>query len=66
MFKHLKERKLTYLQHFIFAMRISLKLTFASTAFFIHALFPFIEMPYNLNLESMALYLFERNNELED
>jgi len=66
MFKHLKERKLTYLQHFIFAMRISLKLTFASTAFFIHALFPFIEMPYNLNLESMALYLFERNSELED
>ena len=66
MFKHLKERKVTYLQHFIFALRVSLKLTFASTAFFIHALFPFIKIPYNLNLESMSLYLFERNNELED
>ena len=66
MFKHLKERKITYLQHFIFAMKISLKLTFASTAFLIHALLPFIEIPYNLNLESVALYLFEKNNELED
>jgi len=66
MFKHLKERKITYLQHFIFAMRVSLKLTFASTAFFIHALFPFIEMPYSLNLESISLYLLEKNNELED
>ena len=66
MFKHLKERKISYLQHFIFAMRVSLRLTLASTAFFIHAFVPFIKIPYNMNLESMALYLFERNNELED
>jgi hypothetical protein len=66
MFKHLKEKKTTYLQHFIFAMRVSLRLTLASTAFFIHAFVPFIKIPYNMNLESMALYLFERNNELED
>jgi len=27
---------------------------------------PFIPVPYESNLESMALYLFERNNELEN
>jgi len=66
MLEHLKERKVTYLQHFVFAMKVSIKLTLSSTAFFLHAFFPFIEIPYNLNLESMALYFFERNNELED
>ena len=66
MFKHLKERKINYLQHFVLAMRISLRLSLSSTIFFIHALVPSIKIPYNLNLESMALYLFERNNELED
>ena len=66
MFKHLKERKVSYFHHFIFAMNVSIKLSFSSTAFFVHALFPFIKIPYDMNLESMALYLFERNNELED
>jgi len=65
-FEHLREKNKTYLQHLIFAMRVSVKLSLSSTAFFVHALFPFIKIPYNLNLESMALYLFERNNELED
>ena len=66
MFKHLKERRLSYSNHLIFAMRVGWKLSLASTAFFVHAFFPFIKIPYDLNLESMALYLFERNNELED
>ena len=66
MFKHLKERKLSYLQHFIFAMKVSLKLSLSSTAFFVHAVVPLIKIPYDLNLESVALYLFEKNNELED
>ena len=66
MFNHLKNRNTNYLQHFVFAMRVSLKLSLSSTAFFVHAFFPFIKIPYSLNLDSMALYLFERNNELED
>jgi len=56
----------SYLGHAWFALKISTRLTFSSTFLFIHALFPFIKIPYNLNLESMALYLFEKNNELED
>ena len=66
MFKHLRENNTTYLQHFVFAMKVSLKLSLSSTAFFVHALLPFIKIPYSLNLDSIALYLFERNNELED
>ena len=66
MFKHLRERKTNYLQHFVFAMKVSVKLSISSTFFFLHAIVPFVKIPYDLNLESMALYLFERNNELED
>ena len=66
MFKHLKKKNINYLQHFMFAMRVSVKLSVASTIFFLHAVLPFVKIPYGLNLESMALYLFERNNELED
>jgi len=45
---------------------VSLKLSISSTFFFLHAIVPLIKIPYDMNLESMALYLFERNNELED
>ena len=63
---HPAEKKKGYLEHLWCALKISTRLVFSSILFFIHAFFPFIEIPYNLNLESMALYLFERNNEFED
>ena len=66
MFRHLREKNKTYLQHLVFALSVSIKLSLSSTILFIHAFLPFIKIPYDLNLESMALYLFERNNELED
>jgi len=66
MFKHLKEKNKTYLQHFVFAFRVALRLSLSSLFFTIHAILPFIPVPYESNLESMALYLFERNNELEN
>ena len=56
----------TYLEHAYFAAKISVRLAKCSAFFMLHALLPFIDIPYNLNLESTALYLFERNNELED
>ena len=56
----------TYLGHAWFAARISARLAKSSICFIIHAVLPFINIPYNLNLESTALYLFEKNNELED
>ena len=55
-----------YFDHAWLALKVSMRLSLSSTYFLIHALLPFIKIPYNLNLESTALYLFERNNELED
>jgi len=66
MFKHLEKKKVGYLQHFLFALGVAYKLSLSSLFFTIHAILPFIPIPYNLNLESMALYLFERNNDLEN
>ena len=63
---HPAEKKKGYLEHSWYALKISARLMLSSILLFIHAFFPFIEIPYNLNLESTALYLFERNNELED
>ena len=57
---HLKENNVSYLQHLRFAAGVSVRL-FASSAYFIvHALLPFVPIPYWFNLESTALYLFER------
>tara|TARA_B100000287_G_scaffold224847_1_gene212197 strand:- start:397 stop:597 length:201 start_codon:yes stop_codon:yes gene_type:complete len=66
MFKHLKEKKVSYLSHLVFALGIAWRLSISSLYFTIHAIFPPFPIPYSLNLESMALYLFEKNNDLEN
>ena len=66
MFKHLKEKKISYLEHFMFAAGVSWRLSVSSLFFILHAILPIIAIPYNYNLESMALYLFEKNNDLEN
>ena len=38
--KHLKENKISYLNHFNFALKISLRLLYASICLAIHALYP--------------------------
>ena len=63
---HLKENNVSYLQHLRFAAGVSVRLFASSVYFIVHALLPFVPIPYWLNLESTALYLFEKNNELED
>ena len=64
--EHPTEKNKSYLEHAWFALKISVHLLLSSLCFLVHAVFPFVEVPYNLNLESTALYLFEKNNELED
>tara|TARA_Y100001937_G_scaffold128199_1_gene202963 strand:+ start:3832 stop:4032 length:201 start_codon:yes stop_codon:yes gene_type:complete len=65
MFKHLKENEISYLGHFLFAMGISWRLSISSLIFMIHALLPVISIPDRYNLDAMALFLFEKNNELD-
>tara|TARA_B100000287_G_scaffold91323_1_gene83601 strand:+ start:611 stop:838 length:228 start_codon:yes stop_codon:yes gene_type:complete len=64
--KHLKERNVSYLSHLGFALEVGLVLSVASLVFVLHALLPFFSIPQKYNLESLALYLFEKNNILED
>ena len=42
MFRHLKDENLSYFEHMKRAMKISLKLFFASFFCFIHSFFPFL------------------------
>tara|TARA_Y100001938_G_C8047158_1_gene409577 strand:+ start:209 stop:421 length:213 start_codon:yes stop_codon:yes gene_type:complete len=62
--KHPAEKNKTYFQHAWFALKISTQLSVCSLVFAVHAVFPFIPIPYSLNLESTALYLFEKNNDI--
>jgi len=55
-----------YFKHACRMMKISIRLSLSSTAFFFHAIFPPFKVPYKLNMDSIALYLFEKNNEFED
>jgi len=40
-FNHLKENKMTYIQHFVISFHIGLYLLLCSTKSFIHAVFPY-------------------------
>lgn len=55
-----------YVQHLFFWLRVGIRLSLSSTAILIYSVFPFVKVPYDLDLDSVALYLFEKNNELED
>lgn len=66
MFKHLKERQVSYLNHARFALTISARLAISSIAFLVHAILPFVPIPAWLNLEATGLYLFEKDNSLSD
>ena len=66
MFKHLKERQVSYLDHARFALTIAARLAVSSIAFLIHAILPLIPIPESLNLEATGLYLFEKDNSLSD
>jgi len=66
MFKHLKERKISYVSHGLFALGIAIRLGASAVAFAIHAILPFVPIPESLNLEATGLYLFEKDNSLSD
>ena len=64
--KHPKTRNMTYLKHASFTVQISMRLLLSSCIFLVHGILPFVKIPDFLNLESTALHLFEKNNELDD
>ena len=64
--KHLSERNVSYISHAQFALGVCLRLCASSAMYLLHATFPFIQVPDALNLESMSIYLFDKNIEVED
>lgn len=58
---HPQQQGITYTAHFVFAMGIALRLFRSVIAFALHALFPFIDIRNNLDLEATTSYLDERN-----
>ena len=50
--KHIKENNETYLSHLTFAGKMSMHLFVRSFVFLFHAVFPCIEVPKCLNLDS--------------
>ena len=50
--KHLKENNETYLNHLMFAAKMSIHLFIRSIFFMFHAIFPFINVPKSLNLKN--------------
>ena len=63
---HPASRGKNYFTHAWLATKIGVRLSLSSACFLAHALLPIIKIPDYLNLESTALYLFERNNDLEN
>lgn len=52
--RHLNEQNLTYSEHFVRALKLSLRSGLASLIFFIHALFPFLFETYgSKNISSL-------------
>ncbi len=62
---HPHRQGLTYLEHWLFAMRIAGRLLATVVAFAVHAVLPFIHIEPRLDLESTTAFLLERNRWIE-
>ena len=62
---HPQRQGITYLDHWIFAMGIAYRLLVSVVAFALHAMLPFVRITPELDLESTAAYLAERNRWVE-
>jgi|TARA_R100000008_G_C3446877_1_gene97339 hypothetical protein len=60
--KHPHERGRTYWHHLSFATRVGLAMLASSLVFLVHAVFPFVPIPKQLNLESAAKRLLKWNS----
>jgi Family of unknown function (DUF6356) len=59
---HPRSVGMSYTQHAFFAAGIALRLYFSSTAFVIHAIFPFIPVGNDFNLDGLTHFLLECQN----
>jgi hypothetical protein len=63
--EHTQQQGFTYIEHWCFAMGIAMRLLSSVIAFVIHAVFPFINIQRELDLEATKHFLDERNEWIE-
>ena len=63
---HTYEQGITYIQHWVFAMGIAKRLFQSVIAFTLHAIFPFIDINRELDLEATARFLNIQNDWIEN
>ena len=59
--EHTQQQGVTYVEHWFFAMGIAMRLLSSVIAFVLHAVFPFIDIGRELDLEATMDFLDERN-----
>ena len=62
---HPQKQGVTYVEHWCFAMGTAYRLLIGAVAFAVHALFPFISIKPELDLEATAAFIKERNEWIE-
>jgi hypothetical protein len=63
--RHPHQQGISYAEHWLFAMGIAYRLLKSVTAFAVHALFPFVSISRELDLESTAEFITECNQWIE-
>ena len=63
--KHTQQQGVSYAEHMIFAMGIAIRLFNSVIAFTLHAIFPFIDINKDLDLEETARFINEQNDWIE-
>ena len=63
--EHTQQQGVTYFEHWLFAMSIAIRLLNSVIAFALHAIFPFIDIDKNLDLEATAKFIQKKNAWIE-
>lgn len=63
---HTQQQGVSYTEHMIFAMGIAYRLLRSVIAFTLHAVFPFLNIKTEVDLDSTVAFIEERNNWIED
>jgi len=64
--QHTQEQGVTYFEHLVFATRISARLLKSVIAFALHAIFPFVGIRKELDLEATAAFILRENDWIEN
>ena len=62
---HTAAQGVTYVEHLVFALRIAARLSRSVIAFTLHAIFPFIGIRKEHDLEATAAFILEQNDWIE-